>query len=267
MLCYWILRRIDGTAAGLVRVQDDRVTLKPTAPIEGRFTLFSDAGATPILPETETIFPCAVALLGMDGDRMTCFAAAENAAPIATYRERLSHFRTMSVSSPVLQAETDPSVLIISHDEVEKTEPVPELRENSNDMPHFSTISTDSVSDSARDAQTFSQILQRAEAFYAAYEGDPADSLVHKEDISAEPPGGIDLFSQEFPGARWRYVDGTDVLPHYEGTWKQPNGQTLHLLAVRGRAAPRPPRALLGFTRFLRDRDGAGYWLRITPLP
>ena len=78
---------------------------------------------------------------------------------------------------------------------------------------------------------------------------------------------GIDLFAQEYPGARWRYVDGTDVLAHYEGTWRQPNGQMLHILAVRGRAAPRPPRALYGFTRFLRDRDGTGYWLRLTPLP
>ena len=25
--------------------------------------------------------------------------------------------------------------------------------------------------------------------------------------------------------------------------------------------------ALYGFTRFLRDRDGTGYWLRLTPLP
>ena len=89
--------------------------------------------------------------------------------------------------------------------------------------------------------------------------------MVQKEDIEAKD-GGIDLFREAFPGARWRYVDGADILPHYEGTWRQPNGGTVHILAVRGRAAPRPPRALWGFTRYLRDRDGTGYWLRITPL-
>ena len=91
------------------------------------------------------------------------------------------------------------------------------------------------------------------------------DNLVQK--VDNQEGNGIDLFAQEYPGARWRYVDGADVLPHYEGVWRQPGGQTMHILAVRGRAAPRPPRALFGFTRFLRDRDGTGYWLRLTPLP
>ena len=259
MLSYWILRLPEGTPAGLVRVQNDRVLLKPTVPIPGTFTLFSAASAVPILPETETQLSCPEALLGMDGDRMTCCAAAEGAAPIASYRKRLSHICTNKVSEPS-------SVPILSHVEPEEAESVTETEDSPDDLSYFSTTYVDSISDSAREAQSFSFLLQRAEAFYTAYEGDPTDNMVHNRNSHETEQGGIDLFLQEFPGARWRYVDGSDVLPHYEGTWRQPNGPTLHILAVRGHAAPRPPRALLGFTRFLRDRDGTGYWLRLTPL-
>ena len=101
MLCYWILKRPDGTSAGLVRVQNERVLLKPSAPIAGRFTLFSGASAVPILPDSETMFPGAKAVLGVEGDRVTCFAAAPDAAPLAVYRERLSQIYTMKASTPV----------------------------------------------------------------------------------------------------------------------------------------------------------------------
>ncbi len=268
MLCYWILRRPDGTPAGLVRVQNDRVTLKPTVPIEGRFTLFSGTDAVPIVPERETVLPRAEALLGTDGDRETCFAAAENAAPLAAYRKRLSRFYTIKAQKAVPDDASAPDELILSHAEDVEVPVTPEAEESADDISHFRTIQSDSISDSAQKVQAFSTLLQRAEAFYSAYEDNAsascADNMVQNRDMQAEV--GIDLFSQEYPGARWRYVDGSGVLPHYEGTWTQPNGQTLHILAVRGYAAPRPPRALLGFTRFLRDRDGTGYWLRLTPL-
>ena len=267
MLCYWILRRPDGSPVGLVRVQNDRARLSLSAPITGSFTLFSKTDAVPILPENETVLPCPEAVLGTDGDRITCFAAAEHAAPPAEYRYRLSHFRTMHVQEPVskeVSAVTEP---IISHVEVQKPSNPPDPEPVSDNISQISPMLTNSISDSARETQAFSLLLQRAEAFFTAYEEAPTDRMVQKEDNITEAPDGLDLFSQEFPGARWRYVDGTDVLPHYEGTWKQPSGPTLHILAVRGHAAPRPPRSLLGFTRFLRDRDGTGYWLRMTPLP
>ena len=266
MLCYWILRRPDGTAIGLVRVLNDRVTLKPTVPVAGTFTLFSEGSAVPITPESETVLPGAVALLGTDGDRVTCFAAAENAASAAVYRKRLSRIYTIKTDPIADRVPAAPIAPNLSH-----AEEKPELNEESEDsLSHIRTISAKSVPDSVRDTQAFSALLNRAEAFFAAYEEDlstPAvDNPVQKKDNYVEAHG-IDLFAREYPGARWRYVDGTDVLPHYEGTWRQPNGPTLHILAVRGHAAPRPPRALFGFTRFLRDRDGTGYWLRLTPLP
>lgn len=267
MLCYWIIRRPDGSPAGLVRVRNDLVLLKPTVPVSGTFTLFSDDAAVPIIPESETRLPCPKAVLGMDGDRVTCFAAAEHAASMPSYRKRLSRLCTIKSSEPVNQPMSDDPIPNLSHVENDSAHSAPDTTVSADSMSQFNTIYMSSISDSTRDAQAFSLLLQRAEAFYAAYEGDSADDMVQKEDSSADMSSGIDLFSQEFPGARWRYVDGTDVLPHYEGTWKQPSGTTLHILAVRGHAAPRPPRALLGFTRFLRDRDGTGYWLRLTPLP
>ena len=271
MLCYWILKRTDGTPAGLVRVIDDRVTLTLSAPVAGTFTLFSDTDAVPVLPDREVHLPGAAAVLGAEGTRVTCFAAAETAAPLSVYRKRLSHIYTKSeepVAPPVIAAPApeemsrNHTMKAIESEDIPKTDPY---------ISHNSTMKTpirDSIADTARETESFTQLLKRAEAFYAAYEENAdADNMVQKEDSSVEAPRGIMLFPQEYPGACWRYIEGADVLPHYEGTWKQPNGQTLHILAVRGRAAPRPPRALLGFTRFLRDENGVGYWLRLTPLP
>lgn len=267
MLCYWIVRRPDGSPAGLVRVQGDRARLSLSAPVEGSFTLFSATDAVPIVPESETVLSCPEAVLGTDGDRVTCFAAAEHAAPPAAYRKRISCFRTTSEKESVSKDVSPVTEPILSHIEIETPSSPSDIETKADNMHRFSRISVDSISDSAQDTRAFSLLLQRAEAFYATYEGDPADDMVQNEDSITDASDGIDLFSQAFPGARWRYVDGTDVLPHYEGTWKQPNGPTLHILAVRGHAAPRPPRSLLGFTRYLRDRDGTGYWLRLTPLP
>ncbi|MBQ1820598.1 MAG: hypothetical protein II117_03235 [Clostridia bacterium] len=283
MLSYWILKRPDGKPAGLVRVENDRVLLTLTGEIEGSFTLFSETGAIPILPESETVLPGALAVLCAQGDRVTGFAAASGAAPIAVYRRRLSQIYTKtaaeSVSAPP-QAEPEPvqaePAENISQNSTMKAKLTPIIAEKSEDISQNNTIKKEehmeTVTETARDTAEFSLLLRHAESFFAAYEGERSnedvDNMVQKEDNrGTHEEGGIDIFTQEFPGARWRYVDGTDVLPHYEGTWRQPNGQTLHILAVRGRAAPRPPRALLGFTRFLRDGDGNGYWLRLTPLP
>lgn len=271
MLRYWILKRPDGKAAGLVRLSDDRVLLQLSAPVGGQFTLFSGTDLLPIPPDREVRAPCAQALLGTEGDRVTCFAAAPDAKPLAYYRERLSQFRTMNGDAASTSAKPPQPAASLSQIHTIGENASPDNAENDPSISQFSTMQRDepdSIADTARDTEAFSLLLRRADAFFAAYEGtEPSDNPVQKEDILVETAGGIDLFSQEYPGARWRYIEGTDILPHYEGTWKQPNGQTLHILAVRGRAAPRPPRALLGFTRFLRDENGVGYWLRLTPLP
>lgn len=274
MLCYWILRRPDNSPTGLVRVLDDRVTLKPSGTTTGTFTLFSAIEAVPIMPESETYLCGAEAVLGTENGRVTCFAAAEHAASLAQYRERMSRICTNkgeqsktpmpepAKAAPVSPKPEEQSLKSTIYEEnAENPEGIIE------DISQINTKITDSVSDTARETEAFSELLRRADAFYAAYEQiEPADTeedMVQKED---NMEGGIDLFPQQFPGARWRYVDGADVLPHYEGTWTQRDGETVRILAVRGRAAPRPPRPLMGFSRYLRDRDGFGYWVKTTVL-
>lgn len=271
MLCYWILRRPDKSPAGLVRVENDRVTLRLSAEVPGSFTLFSAAAAVPIEPERETKLFGAVALLGTENGRATCFAAAEHAAPLAQYLKRLSQICTKKAEptggptpEPAKAASAPPEPEEPSQNSTinaEKTESAGDSNEN---ISQIDTNKTDSVSDTARETEAFSALLRRADAFYAAYEQieptDAEENMVQKEDNMG---GGIDLFPQQFPGAHWRYVDGADVLPHYEGTWTQGDGEAVRILAVRGRAAPRPPRQLTGFSRYLRDRDGLGYWVKV----
>ena len=262
MLCYWIVRRPDGAKAGLVRTENGCVTLKLSAAVPGTFTLFSATDAVPIVPDAETRFPDAEAVLGAENGSVTCFALAPNAAPLACYRKRLSRKNTMEekpFSLPLPDAD-------ISQNSTIAAEIPQDSEEEPNEQTQINTIEgeePDSIPDTARETASFSALLGRAEAFYAAYEVE--DDMVQKEDMEAIQ-GGIDLFPQAFPGARWRYVEGRDVLPHYEGTWTRWDGEGVRIRAVRGRAAPRPPRALAGFTRYLRDRDGAGYWVRLTPL-
>ena len=258
MLSYWILRRADGRPAGLIRVQNDRVLLHLSAPVTGEFTLLSATEHTRILPETETRFPCAEALLGTENGETTCFAAAQDAAPLACYRERLSRIYTKWPEPPIPPA-PKPEPSQNSTIEERETEAIAQDSEEQSQINTIEQEKPDTVDDTARETESFSLLLNRAEAFYAAYEG--TEDMVQKEDNM----GGIDLFPQRFPGARWRYVTGADVLPHYEGSWTQRDGGAVRILAVPGRAAPRPPRQLSGFTRFLRDPDGNGYWVKLLP--
>ncbi len=274
MLNYWVLRRSDGKPVGLVRVQDDCALLKLSAPVEAAFTLFSESGAVPVVPESEVHLPGAEALLGTENDRVICFAAASDAHPASHYRNRLSQIYTKEsepMTKSVSEEQTEPDLSLNS---TINDATMPEKDKNAEDISRNYTIdttrATETAAETARDTESFSMLLTHANAFYEAYEANElptVDDMVQKKDNQTKPSNGIDLFPQEFPGAHWRYVDGTDVLSHFEGTWRQPNGPTLHILAVRGRAAPRPPRTLFGFTRFLRDRDGTGYWLKCTPLP
>ena len=265
MLSYWILRRPGGAPAGLVRVRNDCATLLPTGQIAGVFTLFSADEAVPIVPESETVLPGAEAVLGVEAGEITCFASAQGAKPASVYRNRISQIYTNKEKPAPQTSEPLPNPDISQNSTIE-TEENQEEPEKQSQIDTIEAEQPDSILETAQETESFSLLLNRAEAFYAGYEEtDPTGDMVQKEDIEAKD-GGIDLFREAFPGARWRYVDGADILPHYEGTWRQPNGGTVHILAVRGRAAPRPPRALWGFTRYLRDRDGTGYWLRITPL-
>jgi hypothetical protein len=263
MLRYWILKRSDGTPVGLVRAENDRVLLTLNAPLPAAFTLFSESASVPVTPGSETRLLQPLALLGMDGDEPVCFAAAPDAPPLAQFLNRMSHICTKEKAAPPEFVDLSQNSTI----EPEKPAEQPAASEESaDDISQNSTIeveeTADSVSDTAHATAEFALLLERANAFYAKFTDQNGTYMVQKEDT--ESKGGIDLFPQRFPGARWRYVDGADVLPHYEGTWRSETGETFRILAVRGRMAPRPPRTLCGFSQYLRDRDGFGYWVKMT---
>lgn len=260
MLRYWILKRPDGSPAGLVRVENDRVLLTLNAPLPGTFTLFSDSASVPVAPGSETRLRDPLALLGAGEAGPTCFAAAPDAPPLAHFWDRISQICTKETDTPTESVDLSQNSTIKAE---ESAEAAAETAAFSDDLYQNNTMESedfpDSVSDTAHATAEFALLLEQADAFYAQFEND----MVQKEDSNVER--GIDLFPQQFPGARWRYRNGADVLPHFEGTWRSETGETLRILAVRGRAAPRPPRTLPGFTRYLRDRDGFGYWVKITP--
>lgn len=71
----------------------------------------------------------------------------------------------------------------------------------------------------------------------------------------------FDPFPGVFPGAEWRRVPYPGTGRHYlEGHWRR-GAQRYVLHALPGEYAPVPP--VRGFNRFLRARDGSGYWIRV----
>lgn len=275
MLSYWIVRDRNERPIGLARCEGDRVFLKLNAPLDANWFLLSDDAAVCIHPSEDAVLCGAFAVLGMREDRPVAFAAAPTAPSLAHCRAILSRFYTMRADAP---AEPEP-VLPASEPNESVAEPVrpqPEPIEpeapQAPDSPDILTVEPsedampETADESAQRAAQFSLLLSRAESFYSRFEQPPAvpvDNLVQKEDNSpCANAVGIDLFPQAFPRAHWRYVDGADILPHYEGLWIAPNGAKTRILAVRGHAAPRPPRALYDFTRFLRGADGSGYWIK-----
>ena len=275
MLSYWIVRDRNERPIGLARCEGDRVFLKLNAPLDANWFLLSNDAAVCIRPSEDAVLCGAFAVLGMREDRPVAFAAAPTAPSLARCRAILSRFYTMQADAP---AEPEP-VLPASEPPAPEPEPVGPQSEpiepeapQAPDSPDVLTVEPsedampETADESAQRAAQFSLLLSRAESFYARVEQPPAvpvDNLVQKEDNSpCANAVGIDLFPQAFPRAHWRYVDGADILPHYEGLWIAPNGVKTRILAVRGHAAPRPPRALYDFTRFLRGADGSGYWIK-----
>ena len=278
MLSYWIVRDRNERPIGLARCEGDRVFLKLNAPLDANWFLLSNDAAVCIRPSEDAVLCGAFAVLGMREDRPVAFAAAPAAPSLARCRAILSRFYTMQADpapqpDPIEEApepnvpEAEPNESEAEPDEPARVQIEPEAPQ-APDSPDVLTVEPsedampETADESAQRAAQFSLLLSRAESFYSRFEQPPAvpvDNLVQKEDNSMS---GIDLFPQAFPNARWRYVDGADILPHYEGTVTGPNGERTRILAVRGRAAPRPPRALPGFHRYLRGSDGNGYWIR-----
>lgn len=260
MLSYWILRDLRDTPIGLVRTDGDRVLLTTTVPMTYR--LFSDGADAPVVPCEETCFAGAAALLGVKEGELQAFALSPAAQSLDVYRKRLSQIYTNEA-----QPQPPNPAPIPPDPPPQPKAPAEDTSAPEEETPAQAQAFSD-ISDTARETEAFSLQLRRAEAFFARFEQmhPPAvDNLVQKEDNSTRAPMGVDPFGQLFPGARWRYVDGKDMLAHYEGEYRTPGGERMRILAVRGKYAPRPPRTLAGFTRFVRAPDGTGYWLRFLP--
>ncbi|MDO4564412.1 MAG: hypothetical protein Q4C04_02215 [Clostridia bacterium] len=68
-------------------------------------------------------------------------------------------------------------------------------------------------------------------------------------------------FESVFPGSTWKEAEAEGYPPHLEGSWTRGN-ESFKLIAVPGNYAPRPPKQLSGFTRFVRTPAG-GYWIKL----
>ena len=270
MLSYWILRDRNELPIGLVKCENDSVSLKLNGTHPADWMLFSDSDAVPIEPDAAAALCGANAVLGMSDGRIVGFAAGPGAQTVSAYLARMSHLCTIATQPPTPVAPEPPLVEVPSApsaapmqtlaDPVQDPEPVePEPPEDPDVSASEPAVET--ADGSAERTAQFSLLLSHADAFFRQFEQPAiAETLVQKEDI--ETKGGIDLFPQAFPNARWRYVDGTNILPHYEGLVTGKSGERTRIHAVRGRAAPRPPRTLPGFTRYLFGSDGNGYWVR-----
>ena len=68
---------------------------------------------------------------------------------------------------------------------------------------------------------------------------------------------------QTFPGVVWRRVRYPGTRRYYlEGTG-QVNGVRCTLYALPGESYPAQPYRARGFTRFVRDVNGNGYWVKV----
>ena len=118
----------------------------------------------------------------------------------------------------------------------------------------------DAAASSRQQSPVLLDILQRAQALFAAPESQPAPAP------QPQPPAPVPVsnpFPRAFPQSVWKRVEYPGRPGHYlvgEGMGR--NG-AYTVYALPGVYAPvsRQP----GFCRFLRAADGSGYWIRIVP--
>ena len=107
-------------------------------------------------------------------------------------------------------------------------------------------------------------ILERAQALFGplreAAQAAPQPSSEVPVEAPPEPP--YCPFPDFYPDAHWRKVPYPGARRCYlEGRAQSESGRSLLLHGIPGEYSPVPP--VPGFKRFLRGRDGCGYWIRI----
>ena len=306
MFFYFPIKQPDGTVAGSVRAEHGRATLLLRRPIEAECTLFADGRQIPILQGAPVPADRPEALLGWKDGRTVLFGvapgvradSAEYAAKLSQNRTKSERIPTVSVGSPEaslpktsVEAKAVPEFGVNLSHIAEKTSSgsgFAQTTEEAEDptvlraIEVFRTLETLHPSKALQPPADSDAIPKTVHNVDNSVDNLAAerDSLVRKRDEFVRTDGTdallgirhddanlpkLDLFPRIFPGATWRFVAQDGFLPHFEGIW-QHGGERLKILAVRGTYAAQPPKGLSGFTRYLKT-DGAGYWVRILPMP
>lgn len=108
-------------------------------------------------------------------------------------------------------------------------------------------------------SQALLEILQRAAELFPQDMG--RQSAPPKEEPADRNEDAVNPFPEAFPFSRWKRISypGTDRY-YLEGEARM-QGATYRIHALPGEY--RPGRRPKGFDRFLRARDGGGYWVRV----
>ena len=108
-------------------------------------------------------------------------------------------------------------------------------------------------------SQALLEILQKAAELFPQNMG--RQSAPPKEEPADRNEDAVNPFPEAFPFSRWKRISypGTDRY-YLEGEARM-QGATYRIHALPGEY--RPGRRPKGFDRFLRARDGSGYWVRV----
>ena len=108
-------------------------------------------------------------------------------------------------------------------------------------------------------SQALLEILQKAAELFPQDMG--RQSAPPKEEPADRNEDAVNPFPEAFPFSRWKRISypGTDRY-YLEGEARM-QGATYRIHALPGEY--RPGRRPKGFDRFLRARDGSGYWVRV----
>ena len=112
---------------------------------------------------------------------------------------------------------------------------------------------------SGAQSQALLEILQKAAELFPQDMG--RQSAPPKEEPADRNEDAVNPFPEAFPFSRWKRISypGTDRY-YLEGEARM-QGATYRIHALPGEY--RPGRRPKGFDRFLRARDGSGYWVRV----
>lgn len=107
----------------------------------------------------------------------------------------------------------------------------------------------------APNSQALAQILKAAQELF---------SPIQAPEPTPQNLPALNPFPGAFPLSRWRRVPYPGTGRHYLEGEMYKNGVTYIIHALPGEY--RPGRRPQGFDRFLRGRDGSGYWVKVTRL-